>query len=266
MPQLQIPDLGLTPPEEGGKSYACRDCGKEHPRVTSLLSACVPKFALVPWAEGVGRKAMYEVMRGNSGMSFDAAVNRIKEQGTTSDTERDAGADRGTATHEFLGRYIDTGEIESIQGHPDEVRPFLQSLSKFLMDYEPEFLCREVHVAHHDLDYAGTFDGVCIIHRQPPRRNKPIDLTGKRCLFDLKTNKDGRVYAPEMLYQVASYELAWEANGGEPNDEQIIVACGKDSYQCAVSYIEPASFADLVAFYHSQQAQMARNPNARKKK
>jgi hypothetical protein len=264
MSQLVIPEINVEPPPEGGDTYRCLDCDKEHTRITRLIDATCPKFALVPWAEGVGRRAMWSIMRETPSLTIDAATKLIKERDLTSNAERDAGATRGTATHSFLGRYIDTGEVESIVDYPDTVKPFLKSLSQFLLDYEPEFLCREVYLAHHRLDYAGTMDGICIIHNQPPRRNKPIDLTGKRVLFDLKTNREGRVYPPGMLYQTAGYELAWRELGGEPNDEQIVVAVGKDSYQVKVSHYEPEAFEPLVAFYHSQKEQDARNPNGRK--
>lgn len=266
--QLAIPQIELVPPGEGEDKYGCPVCGRQHLRVTSMLSRVIPKFALVPWAERVTRQgaiAVYE-QTGMLPNNERELAGAIAELGLNADQQRDSGADRGTVVHQYLNRYIETGTVEAVTDFDARYRPYLMQLAKFLIDYEPEFLASELRLAHCRLDYAGTTDGIVVIHRQPPRRNKPIDLTGKRCLFDAKSNKDGRVYAPDVYYQLAGYELAYRELGGEPNDHQIVVAVGTDKYQLAVSYFEPESFEPLVNFYADQQRQMARNPNARKPK
>lgn len=266
MSQLVLPQIEVIPPEEGGEEYGCEKCGRKHMRVTKILSAVCPKFALVPWAEGCARRGALEVYRADGGLprTEEALKNRIKDLGLNADSLRDEGGDRGHVVHAYLHRYIESGVVAPLDEYDKRHRPYLQQLAKFLIEYEPEFLCSEVHLANCRLDYAGTTDGVCIIHRQPPRRNKPIDLTGKRCLFDAKTNREGRVYPPDQLYQVAAYELAWRECGGEPNEHQIVIGLGEDKYQVLPSYFDPESFGPLMAFYRSQVEQMNRNPNRRK--
>lgn len=265
---LTIPQINLISPEDGAKGYVCEECGITHTRVTEILRATCPKFALVPWAEGCGRKAALAVYQADGKLPATETLlkERIKALGMAADDFKEAGGNRGSIVHEFLHEYAKTGVVASFAHMPDAVRPYLQQLSKFLFEYEPEFLCSEVALAHHGLDYAGTMDGIAVIGKQPPRKNKPYDLTGKQVLFDIKSSREGRVYPPEQLYQVGMYEYAWQDLGGEPNDHQVVVAIGEEKYQVMVSWFDPESVVPLVEFYHSQREQMENNPNGRKKR
>lgn len=237
---MQIPESHTTPAKDGG--YPCDLCSKEHPRITQILDQCVPKFALVPWAYKVGLR------------------------GGDIEAEKIAGGNRGTELHEYLGEYITSGKLPPITSLREECVPFGHQLGKFITDYEPEFLASEVPIVHHDMDYAGTLDGFAIIHRQPPRRNKPVDLEGKRVLFDLKTSRDGRVYAPAHFLQVAAYREAWDdMNGTDATvDYEIIVAVGEEKYQVAVNYFAPMeSTSTLMGFYSMLQRAKLNNPNRR---
>jgi hypothetical protein len=254
---LTIPDVQVTPPGDGTE-YGCHLCGKKHPRITSMLDACLPKYALTPWAEKIGQKAMFDVLTDSPELSYDAARERIKTRGLTTEEAKNSGGDRGGAVHEYLEEYIATGDFGDTDFYGEAVKPYLLQLVRFLDDYEPEFLGSEFYLVHCELGYAGRCDGVCKIGKQPPRRNKPVDLTGKTVLFDLKTNALGRVYAPGHLYQTAGYRLAWDWLGGEELDHEIIVAVGEESYQVKVSTYSPQSFAPLAAFYHSMQAEKGR--------
>jgi hypothetical protein len=223
-----------------------------------MLDACLPKYALTPWAEKVGQQAMHEVMAEAPDLSFDAARERIKNRKLTADDKKESGGDRGGSVHDYLEHYIALGSLGDVDFYGEEVKPYLIQLGRFIEDYQPTFLGSEFYLVHCELGYAGRCDGICEIGFQPPRRNKGVDLTGKRVLFDLKTNAAGKVYAPGHLYQTAGYRLAWDWLGGEPLDHEIIVAVGEDSYQLKVSKYEPRSFAALADFYHSMQEEKAR--------
>jgi hypothetical protein len=230
-----------THPAGEGDAYWCDACEGEHIRITKVIDSCVPKPALVPWAFKCGK------------------------EGRDIEAEKLAGGDRGTAIHDFLEQYIG-GFDPKIAELDEKHQPYAVQLLKFMQDYEPVFEASEILIVHHELGYAGTMDGIARITRQPKGRNKPWDLTGKRVLFDLKTSRDGRVYAPAHHLQVAGYALAWESMGGEQPDEQVIVAVGESSYQLAVSYFQPEAFRPLIDFYMTLQNQKGRNPNARGKR
>jgi hypothetical protein len=215
-------------------------------------------YALTPWAEKVGQQAMWQVLQDVPTLSLEAAQDRIKNYGLTADDQKEAGGERGGHVHDYLESYIRQGIPADPALYPDSIAPYLVQLGHFLADYEPEFLGSEFYLVHCELGYAGRCDGICRINKQPARRNKPIDLAGKLCLFDLKTNKDGKVFAPKHLYQVAGYRHAWDWLGGEPLDHEIVVAVGLGSYQCKPSKYEARSFEDLVGFYHSMETEKAR--------
>lgn len=245
--------------DDAGTGYFCDPCGREHERVTKLVDACCPKWALVPWAENTALDAAIAIYADTGSLpnNRQALKEASKRRQLDCDSAKQAGGSRGSELHAYLNQFVQSATVAPLSDLSPEYRGYGQQLAKFLIDYEPEFLCSEVLIVHHVLDYAGRTDGICVIHRQPVKRNKPIDLTGKTVLFDLKTNREGRVYRPSMNYQVAGYELAWREMGGEPNDHQVIVAVGEESYQLAVSGFEPESFRDLVNFYRSQREAMA---------
>ena len=257
---FNIPEAKVEP-ANGGKSYFCAECGEDHTRVTSLLSACLPKPALVPWAEKMGRESILGLLRRDiDPLALDKRDLKqvIADEGLGAEAAKQSGASRGGIVHDFLEGYIRSGGIIPALPEDQTTLPYIKSLAKFLVEYEPEFHATEFYVVSHELGYAGRCDGICTIHKQPPRRNKPFDLTGKRVLFDLKTNRDGRVYKPEHYYQTAAYEYAWRQMGGEPNDHQIVAALGEEKWQVGVSKFHPDAIVPLAAFYSSMQDEMER--------
>ena len=253
------PRANIVPPKEGESAYHCEDCEHDHYRMSTLLRATCPKFALVPWAEKAGRLGALAVYQqdGKLPADDDKLKKRIERLLLNADNLRDAGAERGNVVHDYLNRYVVFGEVTHVEEYDEAHRPYLRQLARFIIDYEPEFLESEFFVVHHDLNYAGKSDGICKIGVQPPRRNPGTDLTGKRVLFDVKSNREGRVYPPEHLYQVAGYELARRDMGAEPTEHQIVIAIGEDSYQVKVSHYTPESFIFLAMFFHSQREQEA---------
>jgi hypothetical protein len=268
MTTLELPKtVELTAPTEGG-GYVCASCGKEHKRVTQLIDQAWPTWALVPWAAKLSVEGTLAFIAAHEQDYYTAegVMAWLKDQGLDSDSQKKAGGDRGTALHRALETYATTGEFASVSDFDPEVRPYWAQLSTFLMDYEPQFEVSEIMLANCELDYAGTSDGIAVITKQPPRKNRGYDLTGKRVMFDLKSNRDGRVHPPAHLYQLAAYRLAWDVGGGSPLDHEIVVAVGTESYQVCVNYYEPDSFRKLVEFVADQERQKSLNPNGRKNK
>ena len=251
--QLFVPQAPIKAPDNTTSAgYFCTECNEEHTRVTSMLRECLPKPALVPWAEGVGRSGVIELARQGldiASMTPEAIKDALKAAALTTEDAKRSGGDRGSQVHQFIENYFVTGTLPDADAYDDVARPYLVQLAKFILDYKPTFLASEVKLVSHEYGFAGQTDGICLIGEQPSRRNKPVNLAGKRCLFDAKTNRAGRVYKREMFYQVACYEYAWREMGGEPNDHQIVLALGQDKYQLAVSTFPPDLAIDLATFY-----------------
>ena len=118
----------------------------------------------------------------------------IAERGWDTNTQKVEGGERGTALHSCLEQYIKHDDIPHPHDWDKEVAPYVQSLAGFLLDYLPTFSASELTVFHAELEYAGTLDAFGTINKQPARKNAPWDLTGKRVIFDLKSNREARCY------------------------------------------------------------------------
>jgi CRISPR/Cas system-associated exonuclease Cas4 (RecB family) len=137
-----------------------------------------------------------------------------------------------------------------------------------MLDYQPIFEEAEIRVVHPELGYAGTFDAIGRVTAKP-KGARGVDLTGKRIVFDFKTNKKKSVYE-QHLYQLAAYELALE-HWGVDVDGSAVVALGPmgdikgKPYTFRGNYVERSSFAQLIATHRMLQEQKKRNPLGRSK-
>lgn len=261
---MNLPEIHLS---EDGKNYIYD--GNEYERVTGLIHEAMPPY-LAPWAEKVGQRAMFEVMREQPSLSYEAARQLIREQGLTIEDEKEAGGDRGQALHQAIEAMILSGDasVDLNDFDDPEHRLYAQSFAAFMLDYQPTFEVAEVRVVHPDLGYAGTFDAIATCHARP-KGARGLDLTGKRIILDWKTNVSKKVYESH-LYQLAAYQLALE-HWGEAVDGAAVVAVGPTGkvkgkpYAFKANHVEPEAFRHLVSWCREVRRQKTLNPLARKK-
>lgn len=260
-----LPEVELS---ESGDTYVYDD--KEFVRVTQVIHKVLPPY-LAPWAEEVGQKAALSIYErdGSLPQSLTELKQLVTEAGLTCEQEKQSGADRGSSLHLAIEAMIRTGEIMSVGDFDDpEHAKYAQSFAQFMLDYDPEFEDAEIRVVHPVLGYAGTFDAIGRV-RAKPKGARGVDLTGKRIVFDFKTNKNKSVYE-QHLYQLAAYELAL-AEWGVDVEGSAVVALGPAGdvkgkpYTFRGNYVEPGAFEQLMATFDMLQEQRNRNPLRRKK-
>lgn len=263
-----LPEITLT---EDGKHYVSE--GKEYQRVTDVISKVLPPY-LAPWAEKVGQQAAITIFRATGTLPDTQAelANQARQMGITCDDEKTNGGDRGQALHQAIEAMIRTNEpvVDLHDFDNPEHRLYAQSFAEWMLDYQPIFEEAEVRIVHPELGYAGTFDAIGKVTARPKGARGP-DLTGKRLIFDFKTNVEAKVY-DQHLFQLAGYHLACE-HFGIPVHGSAVVAVGpkgqmkkKTPYTFKANYIQPHAFGGVIEFHRLVQSQKARNPLARKAK
>ena len=169
------------------------------PSVTTVLSATVPKPALVPWAKGVAlgnmRMVLLETDLGATVLAgkFDPEwVDRLIEAARRRPDEvRDEAADFGTRTHQAISAWVKGGP-EPEEG--SELRPPFVAFRAWLSDGRWGIVASELPVFHLEEGYAGTIDLLL--------KSSEND---EWAVLDIKTSKG--IY-PEMGLQVAAYGAA----------------------------------------------------------
>lgn len=232
--------------------------------VTTMMNV-LEKPALVPWAYNHGIKEAYEVMINaeENILSPYEIKDILKDEKRDIESEKNKGGTRGTAVHKYL-------ECE-IMGHPYDVdpayQPYWDQVLRFLNDYQPEFQATEIKVVSLEHGYAGRLDNLVTIKAHPPRR-KHRSLVNESGVFDLKTNKDGKVYPNSHLPQVEAYKnAAIEMTEGNLPFELtfgLVLAAGLQTYQPCVSYATIDTFLAIKNCYDALYKMGRSNPNARK--
>ena len=261
----QLPEIALS---EDGRCYIYE--GKEYVRVTDIIHKVLPPY-LAPWAEEVGQKAALALYQrdGHLPSTIGELKQAVRQAGLTCDDEKTKGGDRGSALHQAIEAMILTGDVLSVSDfeNPEHAK-YAQSLAEWMLDYRPVFEHAEIRVVHPTLGYAGTFDAIGKVTARP-KGARGIDLTGKRIIFDFKTNKAKSVYE-QHLFQLAAYELACGEWGIEV-EGSAVVAVGPmgdvkgKPYAFRPNYVESKSFEQIMATYQMILEQKARNPLGRKK-
>ena len=253
--------------DEDGKQYVHGDRGYD--RVTTILHKALPAY-LAPWAEGVGRKAVHTTYL-NSGRSlpdsYEELEKVVQRAGLTTEHEKKAGGLRGAEIHFAMEAWIKQGVPPSLGDFEPEVRPYAQTLARWLMDYEPEFEASEIMLFHPELGYAGTCDAIGRVTKRPKGVRHP-DVTGKRIVLDFKTNKNKSVYEQHYA-QLSAYELALNYHGVDVEGSAVVAigpSPGKGTpYRFAVNFWEPEDWLPVMNLYMLLQKVKAQNPNSRAK-
>ncbi len=252
---------------EDGKKYEKE--GREFDRVTNVIHKALPPY-LTPWAEKVGREAvmkLYALNGGNLPSDPEEVAEEVKTQGWTTEAEKKSGGLRGAEIHFAMEAWIKQGVPPTLSDFEPEVRPYAQTLAQFLVDYEPEFEAAEIMLYEPELRYAGTCDAIGKVTKRPKGARHP-EVTGKRLVFDFKTNKNKAVY-DQHYAQLAAYEYALASHDVQV-DGSAVVAIGPHGipgspYRFAVNYWEAEDWLPVIGLYRALENVKQKNPNKRKK-
>lgn len=175
---------------ETKRGHTYRLDGDKVDGVTSILSAGLPKPALLPW--GIKSVAEYaadhlDTLVGMQPMGREAIVSALKQAPYT---DRDQAARRGTETHDLAEKLVHGEEVDV----PEEIAGHVQACVRFIDDWQVEPLSVERPLASRQWRYMGTYDLVAKL------------ADGSRVLLDWKTGRSG-IYA-ETVLQLAAYRYA----------------------------------------------------------
>lgn len=143
--------------------YKDRD-GNPLPSVTTILQV-LNKPKLTDWKLAVGKSR---------------AESTVK-----------AAAEFGTVVHSAIQSIVEDGQVPTFQDQ--RVSTTIENLMKWINNNVEEWVCMEMAVYHHDLKYAGTFDGIVKLK------------SGKYALIDFKTSKS---IHPDYYLQMCAYANA----------------------------------------------------------
>jgi hypothetical protein len=147
---------------------------------------------------------------------------------------------RGVAVHQAAEDWATKQKVPNPKDFPEEQRGYIQSLAKWFVSDEPEFLETEVVVASREHRFIGKFDFRARI--------------GDHIVIgDYKTSK--AIYTDSMYPQLAAYELASVEMGNDPTDNQIIVRLQADGEapEVGVSVAEAADFLGIKAAWDARK-------------
>lgn len=216
--EFQVYDNGLTVEfREKSHRYWLHHDG-EREAVVSVTSALkvLDKPALLSWAEACGAEgAALLAARGElADVHPSGAIDVVRMNGLGMEAKRDAGATRGTATHEVLELWARERAVPNLSDFPGEIRGYVQGLCGWLVTANPKPSSVERFVGSLEHHYGGRLD-------------LRAEIDGRDCVIDLKTSPKGRIY-PEAHAQARAYAIA-DAECGSPEPEGIvIVGAGSD--------------------------------------
>jgi hypothetical protein len=217
--------------------------------VTSLLSAGLPKPALVGWAAKV--TAEYAI---DNAEWIAASVREGKRDEVLETTKKarfrksQEASVRGTEVH-AAAEALNLGTEPQVD---ESILPYVEQYRRFLHDHTPTFEAAEAPVYNLTWHYAGTLDAIAIID-------------GRRCVLDVKTTdrppgKGARPPYPEVALQLCAYS---RAEGVGVNPERVQVSHGRRYYVLNdPSELEPmpeieGAFALVVSPYDYQLVPVA---------
>jgi hypothetical protein len=240
-------------PDEDGRSkrrsYLVN--GEKLPSVTTILG-CLDKPGLKYAAEKLAVAAAIELAReGELPITVEGALSRMKARDLRFWQVWDKKADRGTLAHEDLVALATGADLPDLDGLAPEQRGFAQGVAAWYADARPVMAEQEVMVASLAHGFAGRHDLFGQILALHPTAKFLLDLkTTER----LPRYKDGSVKPPypEMLLQLAGYELARRESGYEASDYQAVLRVeATGSFDLFVTIVDPSLF---VAVSHAYRA------------
>lgn len=191
-PKPHPPEAPLTTLVFNERNHTYSLDGRRIRGVTGLMSAGLPKDALIPWAAEQAAKLYLSDPAGFAALAIADPDEFLNQLRLAHRSTRDKAAVTGTAVHRGAEEMHRTGEVE-VEG---EVVSYLEGYSDFLDRWQIEPILTERPCANRKDWYAGTLDLVA---------KSPLLCDGKPILIDLKSSKS--VYGDTSL-QLAAYSRA----------------------------------------------------------
>ncbi|MGH2878976.1 MAG: hypothetical protein ACRDK4_05130 [Solirubrobacteraceae bacterium] len=180
--------------------------------VTTMLDDVFPKGGLPVWAEREGIKGAVEAVRmGLIGpdVDLDQAVEIVRANKLGAENAKRQAADRGLNIHALLEAYMLTSAAPVLKDHPEAHRGYIQALTRWLLEADPEPKAVEELVVHPEEGYAGRLDLRAVID-------------GALVTVDAKTQENGGIFE-SAHYQVNMYERAAVRCGAPPAERCMVV-------------------------------------------
>ncbi len=238
---------GKTP--RGRKCSLCDGAGRILKRqrfvsVTTLLDSICPKPGLAHWSEARGIEGAVAAI--HLGLITPAtspadAVKVVRSNRLGAEAIRDLAADRGLNVHALLEEYMRTGKAPRLAGHPAEHHGYIQGMTRFLLEVDPEPVAVEQLVAHPEHNYAGRMD----------LRARAKRLCAGLVTFDAKTQENAGIYLAAHA-QVNLYERAAVRCGDEAADRLMVVVFAANGEYRMMPADHDATLVDVaLAFYRA---------------
>ena len=252
----------------------------EVPSVTTVLDVLdkpgLPWWGMKTGVDGIKQLIeMQAVVAGEGGLfTYDGAsyvrvgtdelVALLTKHQLTVNHIRDKAGDRGTAVHDALEVWADTGTLPDPLMFPVEQQGYVLGLRRFLEHVDPEPEASEIGVGSVEHGYAGRYDLRISVkeaksvsfHTTPKRGMQFARLEPGKILLDLKTSSG--VYDSHSR-QLEAYEQASIECGYEPTSARGILRLLPDgNYEFVRSTATFEDFKVVLGVWQSNAAMKAR--------
>lgn len=193
--------------------------------VTSVTGVVDKSSALIGWAVKLAR--LYLSDRVEAGEPI--TLSEIEEACRQHTIRKKEAADIGTEIHSIVEKWIKQQELEIPED--DRIRNGFDAFLKFQTEHKAKWIESEKIIYSQKHDYAGILDAVA-------------EIDGDLVLVDFKSSNG--LY-PEMSFQAAAYQLAYEEMTGKQIKYRLIARFGKEDGEFEVKRYDENQ-ADKEAF------------------
>lgn len=255
--RLEFEDGEPDPLTDKSKRRSYTVEGETYPSVTTILGI-LDKPGIPYAAEKLTVKAAIDLAReGELPMSVDGALSRMKARELRFYQVWQGKAKSGTLAHEDLVALGTGAELRDLDEYLPAEQGFIRGVSDWYADCHPTTLDTETPVASLEHGFAGRYDlRARFLHdSRKAIEAQVVGLTGR---VDLKTTealprwKDGTVKPPypEMILQLAGYELAAVECGHAASDFQAVLRVDSTgAYDFTTSWLIPDDFLPILHAY-----------------
>lgn len=223
--------------------------GEKLVSVTTVLG-CLDKPGLKYAAEKLAvAGAVHLATEGRLPASVDGALSRMKAEELRFWQIWGKKADRGTLAHEDLVSLATGAPLPDLDDLEPEQRGFARGVAGWFADARPVAIQQEQMVASVEHGYAGRPDFYGTIPTLHPTARFLLDL---KTTDDLPRDRYENVKAPypEMLLQLAGYEVARVESGYEPSDYQAVLRVDSTgATDLFVTVVDPDLFLGVLGAY-----------------
>lgn len=206
--ETQVGETVVYFDDERHRFWRVEDSAKIYiPGVTTLTGVIDKSAALIPWAVKLAR--LHLIAKIESGEQV--TILDVEEACKQHTIRKKEAADIGTEIHSLVEKWIKQEEIDV----PEDVRirNGLDAFLKFQQEHKAKWIDSEKIIYSPTHDYAGILDAVA-------------EIAGDLVLVDFKSSNG--IY-PEMSFQTAAYQMAYEEMTGKQIKYRLIARFGKDN-------------------------------------